>query len=300
MKTLRTPDERFIDLVDWPFEPKYTSIQTEGIELRIHYVDEGPADGPLVLLMHGEPSWGYLYRKMIPLLVDAGCRVVVPDLPGFGRSDKPAECSDYSYDRIVRWMEAALIEQLQLDGITLFCQDWGGLIGLRLVAAHPDRFAAVMAANTGLPLGNTTPPQAFLDWQEFSQTVPEFPTSMILQGATETELSADELAAYDAPFPDESYKAGARILPTLVPTSPEDPARDSQVTAWEQLANFERPFLTAFSDRDPVTKGGEVVLQKKVAGAHGLDHPTIEGAGHFLQEDEPHQICRHLIALAGR
>jgi len=300
MELLRTPDDRFEALPDWPFVPKYVTIDADGSPLRIHYVDEGPAEGPAVLLMHGEPSWGYLYRFMIPLLVDAGCRVIVPDLPGFGRSDKPTDRSDFGYDRLVNWMDTALMSELDLADVTLFCQDWGGLIGLRLVAAHPTRFRAVMAANTGLPLGNTEPPQAFLDWQQFSQSVPEFPTAMIIQGATERELSPAELAAYDAPFPDETFKAGARILPTLVPTNVDDPARESQVTAWESLAAYSNPFVTAFSDRDPITKGGQVVFQRKVAGAQGIDHPTITGAGHFLQEDEPAQICDHLIELVHR
>jgi haloalkane dehalogenase len=298
MEILRTPEDRFENLDGFDFRPNYVTIAVgDDQQLRIHYVDEGPAEQPPVLLMHGEPSWSYLYRKMIPILVDAGHRVIAPDLVGFGRSDKPAEQGDYSYNRLVQWMEAALITELDLRDITLFCQDWGGLIGLRLVAAHPDRFARVMAANTGMPLGNSSPPQAFLEWQMFSQAVPEFPTSIIVQGGCETSLTPSELAGYEAPFPDESYKAGARILPTLVPTTPEDPARAAQLEAWQSLAAFDRPFVTAFSDKDAVTAGGEIVFQKKVAGAQGQNHVTIEGAGHFLQEDQPQQICSHLLGL---
>jgi haloalkane dehalogenase len=300
MEILRTPDNRFENLDGFAFSPNYVNVPAgdpDGQQLRVHYLDEGPAHQCPVLLMHGEPSWSYLYRKMIPILVKAGHRVIAPDLVGFGRSDKPADTSDYSYNQLVSWMEAALITELDLSDITLFCQDWGGLIGLRLVAAHPDRFAGVMAANTGMPVGNTSPPQAFLEWQMFSQAVPEFPTSIIVQGGCETELTPAELAAYEAPFPDETFKSGARILPTLVPTTPEDPAREAQIEAWKSLAAFNRPFLTAFSDKDAVTAGGEAVFQNKVAGARDQKHVTIEGGGHFLQEDEPQQICDHLLAL---
>ncbi len=298
MEILRTPEARFDGLADFGFEPHYVDVDVgdgSGDRLRIHYLDEGSEHGALILLMHGEPSWSYLYRKMIPILVDAGFRVVAPDLVGFGRSDKPAARTDYTYQRMVDWMEAALIDELILDDITLFCQDWGGLIGLRLVAAHPDRFHRVMAANTGLPIGNRIPPPAFLEWQRFSQTVPEFPTSRIVQRGTVTELSAAEMAAYDAPFPDESYKSAARILPTLVPTSADDPSRAAQLLAWETLSTFGKPFITAFSDRDAITRGGQAVFQKKIPGAHRMEHVTIIGAGHFLQEDQPEQICTHLM-----
>ncbi len=298
MEILRTPDERFSDLVDFPFKPNYVEVPAEADsdqKLRIHYVDEGLRTGALLLLMHGEPSWSYLYRKMIPTLVEDGFRVIVPDLPGFGRSDKPAAAGDYTYQRLVDWMEAALIHHLDLTDITMFCQDWGGLVGLRLVAAHPERFHRIMVSNTGLPTGHGEPPKAFLDWQQFSQSVAEFPTSGIINGGCVNELSAAELAAYDAPFPDESFKAGARVLPSLVPTSTHDPAHDAQMKAWEVLRNFHKPCLTAFSDSDPITRGGQAVFQKRIPGAHGLAHVTILGAGHFLQEDQPDQICTQLM-----
>ncbi len=286
MKTLRTPDERFVGLPDYPFAPNYSEIDdTEGDRLRVHYLDEGPADAAPVLLMHGEPSWSYLYRHMIPPLVAAGHRCIAPDLVGFGRSDKPTEQDDYTYARHVGWMREALFDQLDLRAITLFAQDWGGLVGLRLVGEHPDRFARVVIGNTGLPAGGRRPTDAFLAWQQFSRESPTFPIGAIVNGGCTTDLPAEVIAAYDAPFPDDSYKAGARAFPSLVPTSVDDPAEAANTAAWETLSRFDKPFLCAFSDQDAVTKGGERVFLAKVPGTAGQPHTTIEGAGHFLQED---------------
>ena len=295
MQALRTPDARFANLPGYAFTPHYLQVDdTEGGELRLHYLDEGAADAPVVLLLHGEPSWCYLYRKMIPLLVSAGYRVVAPDLIGFGRSDKPSQRSDYTYQRHVDWIRTVL-QQLDLQGITLVCQDWGGLIGLRLVAEHPERFARVVAANTMLPTGDHNPGEAFLKWREFSQTVPVFPTGMIIQRAVTCPLPPEVIAAYDAPYPDESYKEGARQFPTLVPASPDDPAAPANRKAWESLAKFDKPFLTAFSDKDPVTAGGEKVLRKLIPGCTGQPHTTIENGGHFLQEDQGEALARVVI-----
>jgi len=292
LQILRTPDERFANLPGFPFAPHYVEIPSgDGARLRVHYVDEGPADADPVLCLHGEPSWSYLYRKMIPVITAAGHRVVAPDLVGFGRSDKPAERSDYSYQRHVDWLRAT-VETLDLRRITLVCQDWGGLLGLRLVGEHPDRFARVVAANTFLPTGDGTPSEAFLAWRAFSQKVPVFPTGQILQGATLTELPSAVVAAYDAPFPDESYKSGARQFPLLVPIAPDDPAGPANRAAWQVLERFEKPFLTAFSDGDPVTRGGDVVFQQRIPGAHGQQHVTIAGGGHFLQEDCGEELAR--------
>jgi haloalkane dehalogenase len=291
LRLLRTPDERFRDLPGWPFAPRYAEVPSgDGGRLRVHYVDEGPRGAPAVLLLHGEPSWGYLYRKMIPLLVRAGLRAVAPDLVGFGRSDKPAERSDYTYQRHVDWMGAFLREG-DLRDLTLFAQDWGGLVGLRLVAEEPDRFARVVAANTFLPTGDQPAGEAFERWRRFSQEVPVFPAGAILQAATATELPPGVVAAYDAPFPDEAYKAGARQFPLLVPTRPDDPAAEPNRRAWGALARFERPFLTAFSDGDPITRGFERAFQERVPGARGREHPTIRGAGHFLQEDRGEELA---------
>ncbi len=288
MNILRTPDDRFVGLPDFPFEPHYADL-SDG--LRVHYVDEGPSDAAPVLLMHGEPTWSYLYRKVIPPLVARGHRCIAPDLVGFGRSDKPSARDDHSYQRQVDWMAEALFGTLDLRDITLFGQDWGGLIGLRLVALEPDRFARVVVANTGLPIGDRAPTEAFLSWQRFSQETPQFPVGGIISGGCLTTLPPEVVAAYDAPFPDDTYKAAARALPALVPTSTEDPASAANAAAWEVLQRFDRPFLCAFSDGDAVTKGGERVFLGQVPGAEGQPHTTIEGGGHFLQEDKGEELA---------
>ena len=292
MKTLRTPDERFNDLPGYAFPPHYTDIDDgEGGTLRVHHLDEGPRDGAVVLCMHGEPSWSYLYRTMIGPLVDAGLRVVAPDLVGFGRSDKPTAQSDYTYARHVAWMTAWL-EAVDLRGITLMCQDWGGLIGLRLLTAMPDRFDRAVVANTGLPEGGGKASKAFLTWREFSQKTPEFPVGAIIDGATTTKLTPEVIAAYDAPFPDESYKAGARIFPSLVPVTDDIPGAAENREAWKVLEAWNKPLLTAFSDEDPVTGGGERMFQRRVPGAKDQPHVTIAGGGHFLQEDRGPQLAK--------
>jgi len=296
MKSLRTPDARFENLPDYDFTPNYCEV---GDGLRLHYVDAGEVNARTIILMHGEPSWSYLYRFMIRQLTAAGFRVLAPDLIGFGKSDKPTEFSDYSYTSHVAWMQAWL-DHVDVSEAVLFCQDWGGMIGLRLVAENPDRFAAVMAANTGLPIGKGTPSEVFLKWQKFSQTVPVFPTGQILQGATTRTLSEAEVAAYDAPYPDETYKAGARIFPALVPTDPSMEGVAENIEAWTVLKNWEKPFLTGFSDQDPVTKGGEQIFQKLIPGTAGQPHAIVKGGGHFLQEDVHERLSEMLIALCAR
>jgi len=300
MKYLRTPDERFADLPGYPFAPHYVQVPDgEGGTLRLHYVDEGPRDGAVVLLLHGEPSWSYLYRKMIPPIVAAGHRAIAPDLIGFGRSDKPTQQSDYTYQRHVDWI-TSFVEQLDLRGITYFGQDWGALIGLRVAAEHEARFARIIIGNGGLPTGDRPPNEAFMRWQRFSQTAPAFEIGRIIQGGTATTLPEDVVAAYDAPFPDDSYKAGARIFPSLVPTTPDDPAAEANRRAWEVLQRWEKPFLTAFSDSDPITKGGERVFQSLVPGAKGQPHTTIAGAGHFLQEDKGEELAKVVVDFIAR
>ena len=296
MKSLRTADERFADLPGYPFEPNYVDISDQdGGTLRVHYLDEGPAEGPVVLAMHGEPSWSYLYRKMTPLLVAAGLRVIAPDLVGFGKSDKPTEQSDYTYERHVAWMQEAIIDHLDLRGATFFGQDWGGLVGLRLVAENPDRFDRVIVGNTGLPTGEHPPGDAFMAWQKFSQTTPTFDVGFLLNSATITELSAAEIAAYDAPFPDDSYKAGARIFPSLVPTQPDDPAATANKAAWEVFKKWDKPFITCFSDSDPVTAGGDKAFLAIVPGTKGQPHVTVANAHHFFQEDAAPQLAQIIV-----
>lgn len=290
MDILRTPDERFAHLPDYSFAPHY--VEVDGV--RIHYVDEGPSSAEPVLMLHGEPSWSYLYRKMIPVVVDAGYRAVAPDLVGFGRSDKPTERADYTYQRHVDWIRG-LIESLDLKHITLVCQDWGGLIGLRLAAEHEERFARIVAANTFLPTGDTHPGKAFLAWQQYSQTTPLFHAGGIVKGGCVSELSREVIAAYDAPFPDDHYLAGARQFPLLVPTSPDDPASAPNRKAWETLSRWQNPFLTAFSDSDAITRGADLFLQSAIPGAKGQPHTTIVGAGHFLQEDKGPELAKVIV-----
>jgi len=299
MRVLRTPNERFADLPDYPFAPHYLTVtDADGTDLRIHYVDEGPRDAAPILLMHGEPSWSYLYRKFVPYLTARGHRVIAPDLIGFGKSDKPAARADYTYERHVAWMSDWL-RALDLKQVTLFCQDWGGLIGLRLVAAFPERFARLVVANTGLPAG-TGSSDGFNAWLAFSQNVPLFPAGVIVNGGTTRTLSPEEIAAYDAPFPDESYKEGARQFPMLVPIGPGHPSVAENRAAWQVLEQFERPVLTAFGDQDAVTRGGERAFIDRVPGARGQPHRIIAGGGHFLQEDAPEELCALIDDLIGK
>jgi len=298
MEVLRTPDARFEGLADWPYAPRYLDVRdADGTALRIHYVDEGPRDGAPVLLMHGEPSWAYLYRHVIAGLVAKGCRVIAPDLIGFGRSDKPAKRTDYTYERHVAWMSQWLTG-LDLKDLTLFCQDWGGLIGLRLVAAYPERFAGLVIANTGLPTGGGMT-DGFKAWLEFSQNIPMMPIGVLVNGGSGRNLTDAEVAAYDAPFPDETFKEGARQFPVLVPVTPEHASVAENLAAWTVLERFEKPVVTAFSDGDAVTRGGDVPIQSRIPGAKGQPHVTLSG-GHFLQEDSPAEIVEVIDGLVRR
>ncbi|MGZ8254444.1 MAG: haloalkane dehalogenase [Burkholderiaceae bacterium] len=296
MKALRTPDEHFQKLPGYSFEPHYAEIPDgEGGALRVHYIDEGPREArDRLLLMHGEPSWCYLYRKMIPILVAAGHRVIAPDLVGFGRSDKPDKRTDYTYQRHVDWM-TSFIEAIDLQHATLVGQDWGGLIGLRLAAEHPDRFAHIVAANTFLPTGDRPAGEAFLRWQQFSQNTPNFDAGWIVNSGCTTDLSDEIKAAYNAPFPDDSYKEGARQFPLLVPTSPDDPAAPANRKAWEVLNKWQKPFLCAFGDSDPVTRGGDRAFMAAVPGTKNQPHTTIAGGGHFIQEDRGEELAKVIV-----
>ena len=349
MEILRTPESRFEHLAGYPFDPQYTTIRTDdGSDLRIHHVDEGPADGPLVVCMHGQPTWSYLYRKMIPLLVREGMRVVAPDLPGYGKSDKPADREDYGYQRQVDWM-GRWLGQNDFSDITLFGQDWGGLIGLRLVVDHPERFDRVVISNTGLPynpdladevvreverfradaptptlvqmqraLSQMPGNQAtkFAYWQKFCWETEDLPIGFMMSMMMEkrsnlsravrfllhnlgvrSPFSSDLAKAYDAPFPDPGYKMGPRAMPSHVPTLPTDPSLPAQRNAWEFFAKFDKPFLCAFADNDPVTRGGEAQFKSAVPGTKGLPHTTIKGGGHFVQESAPEQVVAAIVDL---
>lgn len=325
MDVLRTPDDRFDNLSGYDFAPNYAEITAEdGSALRLHYLDEGPRDGEIILCMHGQPSWSYLYRKMIPILTDAGHRVIAPDLIGFGKSDKPAHIDDYTYQNHVDWM-SHWFRNMDLADVTFVGQDWGGLIGLRVVADNVDRFARLVIANTGLPssnrvspelsqmLGNAYPaipvpdaatvaeqfqcgsPVAFLHWVKYAAECPDFSVRDVFALLSRIEDEA-VLDGYTAPFPDDSYIAGARKFPSCVPLLPHhQPDRDANDAAWKVLVAFERPVLTAFSDGDPVTKGGEVEFQQRIPGARNVDHVTITDGGHFLQEDQPEQLSQAII-----
>jgi haloalkane dehalogenase len=281
VRVLRTPEERFAGLPGFSYPPRYADVGG----LRMAYVEAGPPDGEPVLLLHGEPSWSFLYRTVMAVLAAAGLRVIAADLVGFGRSDKPAEVADYSYARHVEWVRTLVFDRLDLTGLTLVGQDWGGLIGLRLAAEHSGRFARVVAANTGLPTGDQPMPEIWWKFREVVLSAPELMVSRLVQSGCQHELPAEVLAAYDAPFPDASFQAGARAMPLLVPTAPDDPASEANRAAWQRLAAWDKPFLVAFSDGDPITGAMGPILRRVVPGAAGIEHPVIDGAGHFLQED---------------
>ena len=293
MKVLRTPEDRFAGLPDFDYEPRYADVGG----LRLAYVEAGPPDGPPVLLLHGEPSWSFLYRKVMPVLAGAGLRAIAPDLIGFGRSDKPAEVTEHSYARHVEWIRAFAFDALGLSGVTLVGQDWGGLIGLRLVAEHPGRFARVVAANTGLPTGDQPMPDVWLRFREVVRTAPALNVSRLVQSGCQTTLPPEVLAAYDAPFPDASYAAAVRAMPELVPATPDNPASAANRAAWRQLSTWDKPFLVAFSDRDPITGPMAPVLKRAMPGAAGHAHPVLEGAGHFLQEDAGEELGAIIAAF---
>jgi len=286
MRCLRTPEDRFADVPGFPYAPQYADAGG----VRLAWVEAGPPGGEPVLLLHGEPSWSFLYRTVMAVLAEAGLRAIAVDLAGFGRSDKPADIGDHSYARHVEWIRALAFDRLDLRGVTLVGQDWGGLIGLRLAAEHPERFARIVAANTGLPTGDQPMPDVWLRFREVVRTAPELSVSRLVQSGCQTRLSPQVLAAYDAPFPDASFMAGPRAMPGLVPTTPDDPASAANRAAWQRLSAWDKPFLVAFSDRDPITGAMAPVLERTVPGAAGIAHPVIAGAGHFLQEDAGEEL----------
>ena len=301
MQTLRTPDDRFDGVPDFPYAPRYGEVSDdEGGTLRVAWVEDGPESADPILMLHGEPSWSYLYRKMIPVLAAAGHRVICPDLVGFGRSDKPTRLEDHSYARHVEWLRAVAFDVLDLRNVTLVGQDWGGLIGLRLAAEHPERFARVVVANTGLPNGEQ--PMADV-WWRFRETITSAPTLNVgafVQGGCRRQMSEQERAGYDAPFPTDQYCAGPRAMPGLVPTSPDDPAAAANKTAWTRLSVSPTPMLVAFSDSDPITGPMAAIFQREMRGAQGIGHPVIRDAGHFLQEDAGAELAGHIVEFVRR
>ncbi|MDX1635021.1 MAG: haloalkane dehalogenase [Marinobacter sp.] len=294
MESVRTPDARFKRMLDYPFEPHY--LEVDG--LRMHYVDEGPAEAKPVLMLHGEPSWSYLYRHMIPICAAAGHRVIAPDLIGFGKSDKPVKLEDYSYQAHMDWLKS-MLEQLELTDITLVCQDWGSLLGLRLAAENPERFRAIVVGNGMLPTGDQKVPKVFHLWRNFAIYSPWFPISRIINAGSFRTLGPEERRAYDAPFPNSKYKAGARAFPRLVPISPDNPASKANRRAWQSLEQWHKPFLTTFSNGDPIMRGGDKYMQQRIPGAKGQNHVTLTG-GHFLQEDSPVQFARAINDLLAK
>jgi haloalkane dehalogenase len=298
VNTLRTPDERFAGLPDFDYEPQYHQItDQDGGALRIAWVEAGPADGEPVLLLHGEPSWSYLYRTMLSVLADAGLRAIAPDFVGFGRSDKPTRPEDHTYARHVEWLRIFVEDCLDLRGVTLVGQDWGGLIGLRVLAEHPDRFARLVVANTGLPTGDHPMPEIWHRFRETIQTAPEIDISRFVQAGCKRPMSDAVRAGYDAPFPEESYKTAARAFPGLVPTTPDDPATEANRTAWATLTSLDLPALVAYSDGDPITGPMAEIFRKVLPGARDRTHPVIENAGHFLQEDAGPELAAAIVSF---
>lgn len=298
MQTLRTPDERFANLPEFPYAPKFCEVDDgEGGTLRMAWVEDGPAHAEPVLLLHGEPSWSYLYRRMIPILVAAGHRVICPDLVGFGRSDKPARIADHSYARHVEWVRALAFDALDLRRVTLVGQDWGGLIGLRLAAEHHERFANIVVANTGLPTGDIPMPDIWWQFRSAIQGLPTIEVGRFVASGCLRPMSDAVRAAYDAPFPDDSYCAGPRAMPGLVPTTPDDPAAAANRSAWKALSASETPMLVAFSDGDPITGPMAAIFRREMRGARGIEHPVIAGAGHFLQEDAGEELAAAIVAF---
>jgi haloalkane dehalogenase len=292
VRLLRTPDDRFAGLPGFGYPARYAEVtDPDGGRVRMGYVAAGPEDGPPVLLLHGEPTWSFLYRRMLPVLADAGLRAIAPDLVGFGRSDKPSRIADHSYARHVEWLRELTFDVLDLHGLTLVGQDWGGLLGLRLVAEHPARFAGVVAANTGLPTGDQPMTEIWWTFRRAVQRAPVLDIGRFVQGGTVHELPPEVLAGYDAPFPAEEFKAGPRAMPLLVPTAPDDPAAPANRAAWSALSQLDIPFLCAFGDSDPITGRMAPLLRAAMKGATGQDHRTLERAGHFIQEDAGEELA---------
>lgn len=301
MQVLRTADEQFTHLPEFPYAPKYCELpDQDGGALRVAWVEDGPAEADPVLMLHGEPSWSFLYRRMIPILAGAGHRVICPDLVGFGRSDKPTRIEDHTYARHVEWMRAVAFDVLDLQRVTLVGQDWGGLIGLRIAAEHPDRFARIVVANTGLPTGDLPMPDIWWQFRKAIQGAPELQVGRFVEAGCRRPMSDAVRAGYDAPFPDDTYTAAPRAMPGLVPTTPDDPATEANRAAWKTLSDSTTPMLVAFSDSDPITGPMAGIFASQMRGAQGIEHPTIANAGHFLQEDAGEDLAEAIVGFLAR
>ena len=296
MKVLRTPDERFANLPDFAYEPHYVNVNVDGTELRMHYVDEGQGDP--ILCVHGEPSWSYLYRKMIPTLSKHG-RVIAVDLIGFGRSDKAVGREPYTY-KLHHDALAAFVEKLDLKRVTLVCQDWGGLLGLPIATEMSDRFARLVLMNTGLPVSGKPPSPAFMAWKAYANRSDDMEVGRVLQNATVSDLAPEVMAAYDAPYPDKTYKGGALQFPNLVPASEDAEALPTMRRTVEALKSWNKPALVAFSDKDPITAGGDKAFRALIPSAKEEPEITIRDAAHFLQEDKGEEIAAHIVEFLKR
>ena len=295
MSILRTPESRFENLKDFNFEPNYLELGHKSESMRMHYLDENKDSNDVVLLLHGEPTWCYLYRHIIPILAKAGKRVIAPDLIGFGKSDKLTNKEDYTYANHIMWV-SQLFDHLQLDNVVLFAQDWGGLIGLRILAENPEKFSGLVVSNSGLPVGSGAS-EGFKQWLDYSQTVEDFNAGKIVYQGSLKALDNYEIDAYNAPFPDDSFKVAARVFPTIVPITKEHAEVEENIKAWEVLKQFDRPTVAIFGEHDASFKGGDKYIIEKIAGAKGMNHQRIN-AGHFSQENQPELIAETILSIS--
>jgi haloalkane dehalogenase len=295
MSILRTPESRFENLKDFNFEPNYLELSHKSESMRMHYLDENKDSNDVVLLLHGEPTWCYLYRHIIPILTKAGKRVIAPDLIGFGKSDKLTNKEDYTYANHIMWV-SQLFDHLQLDNVILFAQDWGGLIGLRILAENPEKFSGLVVSNSGLPIGSGAS-EGFKQWLNYSQTVEDFNAGKIVYQGSLKALDNYEIDAYNAPFPDDSFKVAARVFPTIVPITKEHAEVEENIKAWEVLKKFDRPTVAIFGEHDASFRGGDKYIIEKIAGAKGMNHQRIN-AGHFSQENQPELIADTILSIS--
>jgi len=295
---LRTPEERFLNLPEFGFTPHYLTVPDERFgDLRMHYVEEGPADAPVVLLLHGQGSWAYLYRRMIPLLVTSGFRVIAPDYIGFGRSDKLPATGDYTFQRHIDWL-TAFLDKLALRDITAYLFDWGGFFGLRIAAERPEFFARLVLSNTNLPTGQGTGNAWFIRWREEQFAMPRFPQGEMVNDGVVRKLRPEIIAAFDAPYPDENYKTGPRRFPMILPILADDPAAIANARAWEMLAGWQKPVLTLYSAAFAGGAMGPDRVLAHLPGARGQPHALLKDANFYITEDQGEEVARRIVEFA--